>query len=44
LGEERATNPFLRADRPELAAAVHLPGAAAADVFGAIRARKDSFA
>lgn len=43
LGEERATNPFLRADRPELAAAVGLTGAAPAEVFGAIRARKDSF-
>jgi hydroxyacylglutathione hydrolase len=44
LGEERATNPFLRADRPELAAAVGLTGADPATVFGAIRARKDSFA
>jgi hydroxyacylglutathione hydrolase len=43
LGEERATNPFLRADRPELAAAVGRSGATPADVFGAIRARKDSF-
>jgi hydroxyacylglutathione hydrolase len=43
LGEERATNPFLRADRPELAAAVGLSGADPATVFGAIRARKDSF-
>jgi hydroxyacylglutathione hydrolase len=43
LGEERATNPFLRADRPELAAAVGLSGAAPARVFGAIRAAKDSF-
>ncbi|MGE5537501.1 MAG: hydroxyacylglutathione hydrolase [Gemmatimonas sp.] len=44
LGEERATNPFLRADRPELASAVGLSGADPATVFGAIRARKDSFA
>jgi hydroxyacylglutathione hydrolase len=43
LGEERATNPFLRADRPELAAAVGLAGASPAQVFGAIRAAKDSF-
>ena len=43
LGEERATNPFLRADRPELAAAVSMTGAAPADVFSAIRTRKDSF-
>lgn len=43
LGEERATNPFLRADRPELADAVGLPGAPAAQVFGAIRSAKDSF-
>jgi hydroxyacylglutathione hydrolase len=43
LAEERATNPFLRADRPELAAAVGLAGSAPAEVFGAIRAAKDSF-
>jgi hydroxyacylglutathione hydrolase len=43
LGEERATNPFLRADRPELAAGVGLAGAQPAQVFGAIRAAKDSF-
>lgn len=44
LGEERATNPFLRADRPELAAAVGLPPTDPVAVFGAVRARKDSFA
>mgnify|MGYP003342819928 FL=1 len=43
LGEERATNPFLRADSPELAAAVGRTGASPAQVFGAIRAAKDSF-
>jgi hydroxyacylglutathione hydrolase len=43
LAEERATNPFLRADRPELAAAVGLAGSPPAKVFGAIRAAKDSF-
>ncbi|MBB4211736.1 hydroxyacylglutathione hydrolase [Rhodothalassium salexigens DSM 2132] len=43
LGAERATNPFLRADRPELAAAQGLEGAPAAAVFAAVRAAKDRF-
>jgi hydroxyacylglutathione hydrolase len=43
LGEERRTNPFLRADRPELAAAVGLPGADPVAVFAEIRRRKDHF-
>ena len=38
---EKATNPFLRA--PELADAMNLPGAAAVEVFAAIRAAKDTF-
>lgn len=42
LGEELATNPFLRADRPELQAAVGAPGDAVA-AFAAIRRRKDEF-
>jgi len=43
LALERATNPFLRADLPELAAAVDLPGAPAHEVYGEIRRRKDVF-
>jgi len=43
LGEERATNPFLRADRPELAGAVGLPANDPVAVFAEIRARKDRF-
>lgn len=43
LGEERATNPFLRADRPELAAAVGRPANDPVAVFAEIRARKDRF-
>lgn len=41
LGEEKRTNPFLRADDPDLAAAVDLPNANAVDVFAEVRARKD---
>ncbi|MGH6959903.1 MAG: hydroxyacylglutathione hydrolase [Dongiaceae bacterium] len=43
LAEERATNPFLRADQPSVAAAVGLPGAAPVAVFAEVRKRKDSF-
>jgi hydroxyacylglutathione hydrolase len=43
LAEEKATNPYFRADRPALAAAVGLPGATAAEVFAEIRRRKDGF-
>jgi hydroxyacylglutathione hydrolase len=44
LAEERATNPFLRADRAEIARAVGLPpGTAAALVFAELRRRKDVF-
>jgi hydroxyacylglutathione hydrolase len=42
LARELATNPFLRADNPELQAAMGHPGNAAA-TFGEIRSRKDSF-
>lgn len=42
LARELATNPFLRADNPELQAAMGHPGNAAA-TFGEIRGRKDSF-
>lgn len=43
LSEELATNPFLRADLPGLAAAVGMPGADPAKVFAEIRTRKDMF-
>lgn len=43
LGEELATNPFLRATDPEVKAAVGLPGGDDAAVFAEIRRRKDSF-
>src|SRR3546814_5743639 len=43
LGEEKRTNPFLRADLPEVQAAVGMPGADPSAVFGEIRRRKDSF-
>jgi len=41
IDEEKVTNPFLRADVPEIAAAVGLAGKPAAEVFGEIRARKN---
>ena len=41
LGEEKKANVFLRADAPEVAAAVGLAGKAAADVFGELRERKN---
>ncbi len=41
LGDEKAANPFLRADAPELAAVVGGDGPVA--VFGEIRRRKDVF-
>lgn len=43
VGLENATNPFLRADRPEIAKAVELDGADPVKVFAEIRARKDKF-
>lgn len=43
LGEEKRTNPFLRADDPAMAKLMNMPGAAPADVFAAIRKAKDSF-
>lgn len=43
LGDEKATNPFLRADRPELARAVNLPDGDPAAVFGALREWKNRF-
>ncbi|MGE0733947.1 MAG: hydroxyacylglutathione hydrolase [Alphaproteobacteria bacterium] len=43
IGEERATNPFLRADDPAVAMAVGLAGAPPVDVFAEVRRRKDRF-
>ena len=43
LSLERATNPFLRADDPALAAAIGMAGAPALEVFTELRARKDRF-
>jgi hydroxyacylglutathione hydrolase len=43
LGLEKAANPFLRADVPEVAAAVGLAGKPAAQVFAEIRERKNKF-
>ena len=43
LGEEKRTNPFLRADDPALAAALGLSGRPAVEVFTALRQRKDTF-
>jgi hydroxyacylglutathione hydrolase len=43
MAEERATNPFLRADTPEIAEAVGMKGADPAAVFTEIRERKNSF-
>lgn len=41
LGEEKKANVFLRADAPEVAAAVGLSGKSAAEVFGELRERKN---
>ena len=43
LGEERATNPFLRANDPALMAAIGMGDADAVRVFAHIRAAKDEF-
>ncbi|WPY94123.1 hydroxyacylglutathione hydrolase [Limimaricola variabilis] len=43
LSDERATNPFLRADMPELQRAAGLEGHSPAEVFAEIRRRKDRF-
>jgi hydroxyacylglutathione hydrolase len=43
MGEEVATNPFLRADRPELLAAAGLGGLDPVAAFGEVRRRKDKF-
>jgi hydroxyacylglutathione hydrolase len=41
LGEEKAANPFLRADLPEVAKSVGLAGQPAWKVFAEIRERKN---
>ena len=43
LGEELATNPFLRAAEPGIAAHLDMAGAAPVDVFARIRGLKDAF-
>lgn len=43
LSEELLTNPFLRADTPELRAAIGMPDQPAAEVFAEVRRRKDNF-
>ncbi len=43
IGEEKATNPFLRAGLQEVKARLDMTGAPDADVFAEIRKRKDSF-
>lgn len=43
LGEEKATNPFLRADVPAVQAAVGMEGKSPVDVFAEVRHRKDVF-
>ena len=43
IGEEKATNPFLRADLPAVATAIGMPGRKPAEVFTEIRARKNRF-
>jgi hydroxyacylglutathione hydrolase len=43
IGDEKAANPFLRADLPEVAAAIGMTGRKAAEVFAEIRERKNKF-
>ena len=43
LSDEIATNPFLRADHPDLKSAMGMPDAPDQEVFGAIRSAKDAF-
>jgi hydroxyacylglutathione hydrolase len=43
IGEEKAANPFLRADLPDVAAGIGMAGKPAAAVFAEIRARKNKF-
>ncbi len=41
--QERLTNPFLRADAPELKNALHMPKASPVEVLSELRRRKDVF-
>jgi hydroxyacylglutathione hydrolase len=43
IGQERRTNPFLRADQEAVAARVGMTGRAPQEVFAEIRRRKDAF-
>ncbi len=43
LKEEKATNPFLRVEDPELQAAINMTGASPEEVFAELRAQKDNF-
>ena len=43
LGEEKATNPFLRVDVPSVQKAVGMPGGDPVAVFAEVRHRKDVF-
>jgi hydroxyacylglutathione hydrolase len=43
IGQEKATNPFLRAEEPELAKTVHKEGASTVEVFQALREWKNRF-
>jgi hydroxyacylglutathione hydrolase len=43
IGDEKLANPFLRADRADVAANVGMAGKPAADVFTEVRARKNKF-
>ncbi|WP_397542705.1 hydroxyacylglutathione hydrolase [Roseovarius salis] len=43
LAEELATNPFLRADDPDIRSHLGMAGAPTAEVFAEIRRRKDNF-
>jgi hydroxyacylglutathione hydrolase len=43
LGEEKATNPFLRADAPSVQRAVGMAGGDPVAVFAEVRHRKDVF-
>jgi hydroxyacylglutathione hydrolase len=43
IGDEKLANPFLRADQPDVAAAVGMAGKPATQVFAEIRARKNKF-
>ncbi|RED51254.1 hydroxyacylglutathione hydrolase [Aestuariispira insulae] len=43
LAAEKATNPFLRADQPEIAAQLGMEGRDPIDIFAEIRHRKDNF-